>query len=159
MRAKVTVVIMILVALFSSTSYACVGWQPGLGKSDPNWYAHYTHVTERNGKDSGLNFMVDSVRELCGSLSRRDFAELYADIGVNIAKTGITRLGWKPGKGMYDTDWYAHYTHVSERSTKEDGRDKLISWFRTLHQDLDKEGFAAFYADAMTRMASYGISR
>ena len=123
MRAKVTVVIVILVALFSSTGYARVGWQPGLGKADPNWYGHYTHVTERNGKDSGLNFLLVSVRELCDKLSKRDFAELYADIGVNIAKTGITRLGWKPGKGMYDTDWYGHYTHVLERSTKEDGRE------------------------------------
>lgn len=159
MRRELIVVIIILVSLFSSTSYARVGWQPGLGKADPNWYAHYTHVMERNGKDSGLNYMVVSIRELCDKLPKRDFAELYADIAVNISKTGITRLGWKPGKGMYDTDWYGHYTHVLERATKEDGRDKLIAWFGVLHQNLDKEGFAAFYADAMTRMASYGISR
>ena len=159
MRFKVVIVIVILVALFSSPSFARVGWQPGPGKADPNWYGHYTHVTERNGKESALNFLTASVQELCDKLSKRDFAELYADLGVNIAKTGITRLGWKQGKGMYDTDWYGHYTHVLERSTNEGGRDKLISWFGTLHQQLDQEGFAAFYADAMTRMASYGISR
>ena len=156
---KKLLAILAMSLLVASPGNARVGWHQGPGKADPNWWGHYTHVTERNGKNSGLDFLVGSVTELSAALSRSDFAELYADLGVNIAKTGIVRLGWKPALGMYDANWHGHYTHVTERSTKEDGRDKLISWFRTLHGQLNVEGFAVLYADCMTRMASYGLTR
>ena len=93
-KVKRVVVIFVMVLLMASPISARVGWQPGPGKSDPNWYAHYTHVTERNGKDSSINWLTASVTELSKALSRSDFAELYADLAVNIAKIGITRLGW-----------------------------------------------------------------
>lgn len=156
---KKALLILTVCTFIATVCLASVGWKPGKGKSDPDWYAHYTHVTERGGKGSGLDIMISSITELCDKLGIEDFGELYADLGVNIAKLGIRRLGWKPGKGIYDTDWYGHYTHVTERASKEDGRDKLISWFRTMHSKLDKKGFAVLYADCMTRMASYGITR
>jgi len=156
---KISIWSSVVCVLFASTCFAGVGWSPGSGKSDPNWYGHYTHVTERGGKDSGLNLMISSVQELCGKLSVEDFGELYADLGVNIAKIGIRKLGWKPGKGMYDPDWYGHYTHVTQRASKEDGRDKLISWFKAMHGSLEVKAFGTLYADVMTRMASYGITR
>jgi len=149
----------VIAMIITSTSHASVGWIQGPGKSDPNWYGHYTHVTERNGKETGLELLFSSVKELSAKLSKKDFAELYADLAVNIAKLGTTRLGWKPGPGMYDTNWYGHYTHVTERSSNEDGRDKIISWVRTLHKQLSNEDFAVLYADLMTRMASYGLTR
>lgn len=138
-----------------------VGWQPGPGKSDPNWYNHYTHVTQRSGKDAGLELLKSTAKELCAALSAQTFGELYGYLGVNIAKMGITRLGWTPqvGGAERDPDWHSHYGHVVERANKESGRDNLLSWFTTMHAKLDVEGFGMLYADCMVDMASFGIIR
>ncbi|HZH76809.1 MAG TPA: hypothetical protein VEY88_12310 [Archangium sp.] len=140
---------------------ATVGWQPGPGKSDPNWYNHYTHVTQRGGKDSGLELLKSTAKELCEKLSREDFGALYGYLGVNVAKMGITRLNWTPKVGGmdHDPDWNSHYGHVAVRANKESGRDFLLSWFTNMHAKLDLEGFGMLYADCMVVMASFGITR
>jgi hypothetical protein len=143
-----------------SDANAPVGWTPGPGKSDPNWNNHYQHIIT-DGKDTGLEDLRSSATELCAKLSREDFGALYGYLGVNIAKMGISRLGWTPAVGGQDHDpnWLSHYGHVVDRANKESGRDYVISWFSNMRDKLEDKDFAWLYADCMVVMASFGLTR
>jgi hypothetical protein len=93
--------------------------------------------------------------------SRETFGELYGYLAVNVAKMGITSLGWTPKVGSqdHDPDWYSHYGYVAKRATKENGRDFMVSWFTNMHAKLDLNGFGMLYADYRVAMASFGITK
>ena len=125
--------------------------------SATDWKCHYLYVREFKQTGEAVNKMVDRIKDACEALPKEDFGELYADLGVNIAKIGMRRLRWNPGQGIRDPKWYSHYSHVVCRHGKEDGRDKLISWFQKMRWELPPKDFAVLYADVMTRIASYEV--
>ncbi len=148
-------------------------WQNSLSNSLPNdggcgykdWNAHLNYV-----KTSGYGNAADLVKKrmdfLSTAISRENYASLYADVSVIIAKHALGRssCGWIDGQdgslssdgGRGVTRWEDHLLYARNTHDLASCANFVGDRLTTLTSCLDKNDYAKVYADVSVKIAEYG---
>gem|GEM_PF-3388755 len=165
-------------------SYA--GWRDGqdpFNNSDPGrgvtvWVEHYNHVKD-NGNADVSSTVINRLNILSNRLTRENYAKLYADVSVIVARYGVNgsriinsyqsspdyNCIWIDGQdynnpgdeGRGVSSWEAHYNNgINLNQVNELGgliRKRLVS----LKLCLDLNTYAKLYGDIAIKIADYGV--
>jgi hypothetical protein len=150
------------------------GWRNSLNNSLANdggcgyldWTAHYDYV-KQNGAGTTPQLVKNRLAILSKKAPKEEYAKLYATVSVIIARAGVgykgcdwfdgqdSKLGSDPGRGV--TSWQIHFDFGKSASNLTDSYTFVGERLVSLKTCLDKEAFAALYADLSVKIAEYGI--
>lgn len=176
MNRSVIALLLVGLALFlcPSPSFSGCGWIDGMdqaGKDDPgrgllNWHIHYDHVKFGRAPSDVHRIVGTRIATLTECLPRFEFARLYADVSVLIAKAGRSHAGWKdqmdsaapsddPGRGI--SNWQLHYDHVAQHQETTPVSRLVNARMKALSTELPRDIYARLYADVSVLIAKYGV--
>jgi hypothetical protein len=114
---------------------------------------------------SGLSALIDSRMSLLqGCLDRTNYANVYADVSLWLAKYGRDSCGWidaqdfglAEDKGRGVSSHYEHYKYAITASDMSGLGALVASRMSILEGCLDRANYANVYADIAVTVAEYG---
>lgn len=135
------------------------------GRGDSVWANHYNIVMNTPGTMDVSGYLASRMSALRQCLTKTNYAKVYADVSVVLAKYGRENCGWVDGQdprgpfgdmGRGDSVWANHYNLIVNTPGAIDVSGYFASRTSALRECLTKTDYAKTYADVSVILAKYG---